>query len=1047
MNDIDKGYSNTNEVYKPMHEKDGRIKCFIKRLEENGFIVQEGKLQYIDILKLVSEGKSPTALGNIVGAPYATYLLPPAPNQMPSPGQRPPKAYDPDNPNNYPPNLDFIKPGLHYKLRPDEAIVLIGQTPPPSVYFCFRSYLALVENKPEKNYRNAVTAGEHRTGYYHFIGASLGDQINNYSIWTDNTPFGASGRPFNSSTIIITTADKRINQHMRDALNDSGFCSGIINNDNIPIDLVNMGLEKGKDHFSFVMRANIFEDSDIGWDYIYNLEKYFTVLRITPQKPYTSIHPWPIPALKAKETCTTEFQAIPTARNTLDYLRNQIISKYKNTEYDVVDLDFNLVVPDNYEGILQDFNVWIVAQYFHGFLAGFERFASGIGQLFSSERLPTTATQFASNAIYEDLAERGPKLPDWLGGKSVGQMVHDVAGGVGYMAPAFALATMSAGLGAPAAVTKGISALMVGSSAKGNAYNYALQQGYTKEQAETYSTLTGVSEAALQYALSGIRKLGGGLTGNIAEKAIRNINSAVLRVAVEMPILMGGEFSEELLQAALEPVIRNIAFDENNKFRLFTPENLYQGLIGALTVLPFELGPTIARNVKYEQLGHGVNEARKADDLIARALEMDPKTEAHKLARKLADGIIHKNEYNIGELLMAYAQAGGDMAFMKAPRAEMQGTETALSEQPEPGSYGVRAMSPEQIGQRVQERIQKNVQAQPYVVQKALVEGMSTLIGIETRLRAESRNINYNGFNVESSQKAYIDYHTAKGTTKAAHLGVAAETMAADIRSAIATGQLTKAEAGRLREVLSEIVGDVSLAQAYVDGNRFSSDIVHDTNVDINNAAKDNSLKSPKPLNDVKAYTDESLQQIIQEEGLDVSEFAALLDADRILTPEEKELIRRILYKIGKPKKGTVMQKVIPEKDIQSILNGDFATVRKSVAQASYVSKLNTFAEIFYGMRLDFDYTPFTFNEKTYGRIRYIVEDENCIDYSVDVPGYSYPYTGRGFLGTDKVIIPEYMQKERNFRYGDLLEIVDAKTGSVLNTYVYKNKWILKGGQ
>jgi len=26
LNDIGKGYSNTNEAYKPMHEKDGRIK-------------------------------------------------------------------------------------------------------------------------------------------------------------------------------------------------------------------------------------------------------------------------------------------------------------------------------------------------------------------------------------------------------------------------------------------------------------------------------------------------------------------------------------------------------------------------------------------------------------------------------------------------------------------------------------------------------------------------------------------------------------------------------------------------------------------------------------------------------------------------------------------------------------------------------------------------------------------------------------------------------------------------------------------------------------
>jgi hypothetical protein len=250
-------------------------------------------------------------------------------------------------------------PGLHYKLRQDEAIVLIGQTPPPSVYFSFRSYLALVENKPEKDYRGEVTAGDGCTGFYHFIGASMGDQINNYNICTENTPCGNPGKPFDTSTIIITTANRRINQLMRDALNDSGFSPGIMNNDNIPIGLVNLGLEKGKDHFSFVMRANIFQDPDTGWDYIYNIEKYFTVLRITPKKPYAPLHPWPISALKAKETCTTEFQVIPNARNTLDNLRNQIISKYRNPEYDAIDLDLNLAILDNYEGILQDVNVWI----------------------------------------------------------------------------------------------------------------------------------------------------------------------------------------------------------------------------------------------------------------------------------------------------------------------------------------------------------------------------------------------------------------------------------------------------------------------------------------------------------------------------------------------------------------------------------------------------------------------------------------------------------------------------------------------------------------
>ncbi|WP_297429554.1 hypothetical protein [Clostridium sp.] len=153
MNKIYKRYPYKNRINAPMHNrysnKNGSIKYFARILEEKGFIVQEGKLSYLDILKLASEGKVDTAFGNNAGAPYASYLLPPAPNQEPSPGQRPPKGYKPENPNNYPPNINYVAPGVNYKLRPDEAIVLIGKTPPPAVYFSFRSYLGFVQNKPE----------------------------------------------------------------------------------------------------------------------------------------------------------------------------------------------------------------------------------------------------------------------------------------------------------------------------------------------------------------------------------------------------------------------------------------------------------------------------------------------------------------------------------------------------------------------------------------------------------------------------------------------------------------------------------------------------------------------------------------------------------------------------------------------------------------------------------------------------------------------------------------------------------------------------------
>ncbi len=91
--------------YNSYFDKTGSISNFISILKQKGFIVQEGKLRYLDILKLASIGKTDTAFGNNAGAPYATYLLPPAPNQAPSPGQKPPTGYNPNNPNNYPANI------------------------------------------------------------------------------------------------------------------------------------------------------------------------------------------------------------------------------------------------------------------------------------------------------------------------------------------------------------------------------------------------------------------------------------------------------------------------------------------------------------------------------------------------------------------------------------------------------------------------------------------------------------------------------------------------------------------------------------------------------------------------------------------------------------------------------------------------------------------------------------------------------------------------------------------------------------------------------
>lgn len=339
-------------------DEDRNIADFLSVLDSQGFIAQEGKVSFVDILKLCSEGKVDSCLGNNVGAPYAVCFLPPSPNQDPQEGQEPPIGYNPDNSNNYPANIDYIAPGFTYKLRPDEAIVLIGTTPPPALYYCFRSYLGFVPNKPEKDYSESITVGDEYTGFYHLIFASLGDQLNNYNILTDNTPNGAPGEPFNSSTIIVSTADRNINQQIRDALGTAGYNPAIINDDNIPMELVNMGLETGKDTFIYMMRFALWAQQNIGNEYINNIDKYIKVFRITPKFALPNPAPWPVPTLKIRETGITEYQVVPNAREDFDYLRNEIIKKYGSSEYDHVDLDFTIGIPDNYNAILRDFNVY-----------------------------------------------------------------------------------------------------------------------------------------------------------------------------------------------------------------------------------------------------------------------------------------------------------------------------------------------------------------------------------------------------------------------------------------------------------------------------------------------------------------------------------------------------------------------------------------------------------------------------------------------------------------------------------------------------------------
>jgi hypothetical protein len=216
----------------------GDVEAFKQALEQDGFTVQQGGLGFFDLLKVYNNGVLPSAYVNNPNTKYLNLLVPPPSGQevrgiiselMKALGVT----------ANITPFSSF---------RPDEAIVFVGRTPPECRYFSFDLYLM------ERTYGNETR----------WIYANLGDTLNHLVINTEGTPEEQPGNPFNQTTIVVTTADKGIDQRIRAAAQSAGYSDGIINTQVIPSAMVNMGVENDSDTFNVLIRTTQFTDEQAG---------------------------------------------------------------------------------------------------------------------------------------------------------------------------------------------------------------------------------------------------------------------------------------------------------------------------------------------------------------------------------------------------------------------------------------------------------------------------------------------------------------------------------------------------------------------------------------------------------------------------------------------------------------------------------------------------------------------------------------------------------------------------------------------------------------
>ena len=213
-----------------------------------------------------------------------------------------------------------------------------------------------------------------------------------------------------------------------------------------------------------------------------------------------------------------------------------------------------------------------------------------VNDIFGSEAMPVSAEEYASSFVREDLRDKGLNIL----GSSLGQAAYDALDNIGNMIPMMGFGSAGAAVG-------------MGVSSGATSMNEAWRNGSSKGQAAAYGIANGTLEGGLQYALGGIGKLGGKLTGvgkNIIDTKVSN---ALARTAAKVGLSALGEGTEEYLQEVIDPVVRNITLGENNKIRFASDEALYAGLLGAVSGLalggPSDISEEMNRTRATERIG------------------------------------------------------------------------------------------------------------------------------------------------------------------------------------------------------------------------------------------------------------------------------------------------------------------------------------------------------------------------------------------------------------------------------------------------------------
>ncbi len=264
---------------------DDRLAELVLALQADHFEVRPGHLYNVPVLQMACLGELASCNGNNETNPYMVTSLPPV---------------------GYPWDQD---PPLAFMLRRDEAVVLVGRTPPPMAYFSWRSFV-FSRYLPHEGVRRNIFN-------------SLGDPNN---MLTMKTQGGPGGDPFDRAYVLVAAADQGVLDRVLAAVGVAGYPGSIVNVDSMSPNLARLGLEAADDAFILLQRLTAPQPGFEGAVRDYIADPPVDVLRLTPNPAVDPAHyrPLPVEKLRPRGTGRTEMDYLPE----VEALRRAILDAY-----------------------------------------------------------------------------------------------------------------------------------------------------------------------------------------------------------------------------------------------------------------------------------------------------------------------------------------------------------------------------------------------------------------------------------------------------------------------------------------------------------------------------------------------------------------------------------------------------------------------------------------------------------------------------------------------------------------------------------------------